>query len=261
MTTPPPVVDTSPVSALRQGTRSRLDVPTIAESSLLLDVTVLLVLVRTFLPIPGFQGLIRLACPMAFVLLAARRGTRAGLVATAAAFVLLSAFIGPLLATQVLVFGGIGTMFAWAARRRWHPAAVVVVGAFLYGVLYLVPPFIFGLLVLRVDLMRTLNDVKRQSAQFLDGLGHLQILGLHIGQGVLRSVSSVGPGRALLDGLHNLALLALQHPLATLVIFFAGYSLLNVWAYLIVSIEVFRRLPAEARRDAEGAMVDFFPVR
>jgi hypothetical protein len=228
---------------------------------LLLDVTVLLVLVRTFLPIPGFQGLIRLACPMAFVLLAARRGTRAGLVATAAAFVLLSAFIGPLLATQVLVFGGIGTLFAWAARRRWHPALVIVVGAFVYGVLYLVPPFLFGLLVLRIDLVRTLHDVQKQSAQFLDGLGHLQILGLHIGQGVLRVVGSVGPGRALLDGLHSLALLALQHPLATLIAFFTAYSLLNIWGYLIVSIEVFRRLPAEARRDAEGKLVDFFPVR
>ena len=34
---------------------------TIAEASLLLDVTVLLVLLRTFVPIPGFQGLVRLA--------------------------------------------------------------------------------------------------------------------------------------------------------------------------------------------------------
>jgi hypothetical protein len=255
------VVDTPPAPSFPRGIRSRLDVRTIAESSLLLDVTVLLVLVRTFIPIPGFQGLIRLACPMPFVLLAARRGPRAGLVATAAAFVLLSTFIGPLLATQVLVFGGLGTLFAWAARRRWHPALVIVAGAILYGLLYLVPPFIFGLLVLRVDLARTLRDVKRQSSQFLDGLGHFQVFGIHIGEGVLRSVSSFGPGRALLDGLHAIALQALQHPLATLIFVFACYSLVNVWAYLIVSIEVFRRLPAEARRDAEGNLIDFFPVR
>ena len=54
---------------------------------------VLLVLLRTFVPIPGFQGLVRLACPMPFVLLAVRRGPRAGLIATVAAYLLLSTFI------------------------------------------------------------------------------------------------------------------------------------------------------------------------
>ena len=49
---------------------------TIAEASLLMDVTVLLVLLRTFLPIPGLQGVVRLACPVPFVLLALRRGPR-----------------------------------------------------------------------------------------------------------------------------------------------------------------------------------------
>src|SRR5438105_13697637 len=88
--------------------RSRLDVRTIAEASLLLDVTVLLVLLRTFVPIPGFQGLVRLACPMPFVLLAVRCGPRAGLIATVAAYLLLSTFIGPVFATHVLVFGGLG---------------------------------------------------------------------------------------------------------------------------------------------------------
>src|SRR5438046_10741838 len=95
-----------PAPAVR---RSRLDVRTIAEASLLLDVTVLLVLLRTFVPIPGFQGLVRLACPMPFVLLAVRRCPRAGLIATAAASLLLSTFIGPVFAPPVPVFGGRGT--------------------------------------------------------------------------------------------------------------------------------------------------------
>lgn len=246
-----------PVPAPR---RTRLDVRTIAEASLLLDVTVLLVLIRTFIPIPGFQGLIRLACPMPFVLLALRRGPRAGLVATMASFVLLSTFVGPLLATQVLVFGGLGSLFAWASQRRTHMAPIIVVGAFLYGVLYLLPPFLFSLLVLRINLLKTLNDVHKGAGQFLDGLGHLQFMGIHISQPIVAALSSSGPGRGLLDFLHGIALTMLTHPLPTLAVISSLYCLVNVWAYLIVSVELFRRLPAEARRDPRGRRIDYFPI-
>ena len=73
-------------------------------------------------------------------------------------------------------------------------------------------------------------------------------------------LSSIGPGRVLLQVLYPIALAALTHPLVTLIVFFAGYSLINVWAYLIVGIELFRRLPDETRRDAQGQRVDFFPL-
>jgi len=241
---------------------SGLDVRTIAESALLMDITVLLSLLRVLVPIPGFQGLIRLACPIPFIVLVLRRGPRAGLIATVASCVLLSAFVGPLLAVQQLVvFGGLGTFFAWASRRRIGPAVVVVVGATIYGLLYLLPPFLFSLAVLHIDLGKTLHDVQRQAHSFLDGLSNLQVLGAPIGHGFVSTLSGFGPGRALLDGLHGIALTGLTHPLATLVLFFAGYSLLNVWAYLVVSIELYRRLPPEVRQDAQGERVDFFWVR
>lgn len=262
MALPPPLVEPAQQQAPPSGgRRSGLDVRTIAEAALLLDVTVLLVLVRTFLPIPGFQGLVRLACPIPFILLALRRGPRAGITATVAAFVLLSTFIGPLLATQVLVFGGLGTLFAWASQRRVHPALTVLVGAALYGVLYLTPPFLFSLVVLRIDLGRTLRDIHRQASQYLDGLGHVHVLGLKLGEAVVAALSSFGPGRALLDALHSAALTLLTHPLATLVVASALFCLVNVAAYLIVGIELYRRLPDEARRDARGGRIDFFPMR
>lgn len=241
--------------------RSNLDVRTIAEASLLMDVTVLLVLLRTFLPIPGLQGIVRLACPVPFVLLALRRGPRAGFIATMASYVLLSTFVGPLLATQVLVFGGLGSLFAWASQRRFPLAPTIVVGALLYGVLYLLPPFLFSLLVLRINLVKTLHDVQKNAGGFLKGLGHLQVLGLKISEPLVHGLSASAPGRALLDTLHGLALALLTHPLATLVGFFALYSLINVWAYLVVSVELFRRLPPEARRTAQGGRIDFFPIR
>ncbi len=65
----------------------------------------------------------------------------------------------------------------------------------------------------------------------------------------------------MLDGLHSIAITGLTHPLATLIIFFAGYSLINVWAYLVVSMELYRRLPPEVRQDAQGRPVDFFWLR
>ena len=51
------------------------------------------------------------------------------------------------------------------------------------------------------------------------------------------------------------------HPYWVLVIISSAYSLVNVWAYLVVSIELYRRLPVEARRDARGGGLDFFSVR
>ena len=234
--------------------RSRLDVRTIAEASLLLDVTVLLVLLRTFVPIPGFQGLVRLACPMPFVLLAVRRGPRAGLIATVAAYLLLSTFIGPVFATQVLVFGGLGTLFAWASKRRVHPGATVFLGALLYGLLYLLPPFLIGLLVLRINVVTTLHAAQSEARNVLTGLGHFAAP-------LVSALSGSGLGRAVLDGLHGVAFTLLLHPYWVLAIISSAYSLANVWAYLFVSIELYRRLPAEARRDARGGRLDFFSVR
>jgi Predicted membrane protein (DUF2232) len=247
-----------PVAAAR---RSRLDVRTIAEASLLLDVTVLLVLLRTFLPIPGFQGLVRLACPMPFVLLAVRRGPRAGLIATVSAYLLLSTFIGPVFATQVLVFGGLGTLFAWASKRRLHPGATVFMGALLYGLLYLLPPFLIGLLVLRINVVTTLQAVQHSARGFLEGLGHLHLLGVPVGPALVSFVSSFPAGQAVLNGLHGAVFTLLLHPYWVLVIISSAYSLVNVWAYLVVSIELYRRLPVEARRDARGKGLDFFSVR
>lgn len=238
-----------------------LDVRAIAESALLLDVMVLLVLLRVFLPIPGFQGLIRLACPAPFILLALRRGPRAGLVATVASYVLLSTFVGPVLSTQALVFGGLGTLFAWASQHRVRPSLAILSGAILYGVFYLLLPFLLGLLALRINLARTLHDVHKQAGSFLNGLGHFHLFSLSIGQPVVAALSASTAGRGLLDFLHGVALALLTHPLATFILFFAGYSLVNVWAYLIVSIELYRRLPLETRSNTRGQRIDFFPIR
>lgn len=48
----------------------------LVEAALLLDIVVVLCLVRTFIPIPLLQGIVRLFCPTPFVLLGLRRGSR-----------------------------------------------------------------------------------------------------------------------------------------------------------------------------------------
>jgi hypothetical protein len=137
----------------------------------------------------------------------------------------------------------------------------VVASATLYGLLYLFPPFLFGLLVLRINLLKTLHDIRNNAQHFVDGLGHLQILGIHIGEGVVSAISASGPGRWLLDGLHGLVMTILTHGLAALVVVSGAYCLLHVWAYLIASMELYRRLPVEVRRDPRGERLDFFSFR
>ena len=82
-----------------------------------------------------------------------------------------------------------------------------------------------------------------------------------VGPAVVSFLSSFSAGHAVLDGLHGIAFTLLMHPYWVLVITSSAYSLVNVWAYLVVSIELYRRLPVEARRDARGGGLDFFSVR
>ena len=133
----------------------------LVEAALLLDIVVLVVLVRTYLPIPGFQGILRLVCPPLCPIGDAAR-LRVCLIAAVAAYVLLSTLIGPVLAIQILVFGGLGALFGAFARRRRPPAAAVVLGVAGYGVFYLFLPFILGLWLLRISPKTVLDAVTTQ---------------------------------------------------------------------------------------------------
>jgi hypothetical protein len=217
----------------------------LVEAALLLDIVVLLVLVRTYLPIPGFQGVLRLVCPGPFVLLALRRGPRTCLVATMAAYVLLSTLIGPILAIQILVFGGLGAVFGYVSSRRGHPAVAIVVGAVLYAVFYLFLPFILGLWVLRISPKSAIDAVRTQVHSVVSF-----VLSLHFGTIALRDT----PVR----GITNLANWFVANWLVSIVVGIVLYSLVNIWAYLVVTRELFRVLPADVRTNAQGAPVDFY---
>ncbi|HWE61211.1 MAG TPA: hypothetical protein VHB98_05825, partial [Chloroflexota bacterium] len=70
----------SPTAARAQDQKD--SIVALVEAALLLDIVVVLCLIRTFVPIPGFQGVIRLICPAPFVLLGLRHGVRTTFVAT-----------------------------------------------------------------------------------------------------------------------------------------------------------------------------------
>jgi uncharacterized protein YybS (DUF2232 family) len=217
----------------------------LVEAALLLDIVVLLVLVRTYLPIPGFQGVLRLVCPAPFVLLALRRGTRTCLVATVAAYVLLSTLIGPILAIQILVFGALGAIFGYVSSRRGPAVLAIVIGAAVYGVLYLFVPFVLGLLVLRISPQGAIDAVRTQVHSIVNFILSLRFGGLSLRDTPVRGVT-------------NLAEWFVAHWLVAIVVGIVLYSLLNIWAYLIVTRELFRLLPADVRTDAQGATVDFY---
>lgn len=219
---------------------SRVNTAALVEAALLLDLVVLLILVRTYLPIPGFQGLIRLVCPAPFILLALRRDVRTCLLATVASYVLLSTLVGPVLAIQILVFGGIGAVFAAVARRGLHPSLAIVIGAALYGVFYLFLPFVLGLAILRVSVKDVVSAVKDE----VHTIEHL-LARLHLPTHTLTVTT---------DWL-------IAHWFWTVVIGIVVYSLANLWAYFVVSRELLRLLPAELRADAQGKPIVFFPLR
>lgn len=233
----PPAADLD--SSVTSGPRSRsahLRTVALVEAALLLDIVVLLVLVRTYLPIPGFQGALRLVCPAPFILLGLRRGVRACGLATVSAYVLLSTLIGPVLAIQILVFGSLGCIFAYVSRRRGPQALAIILGAAVYGVLYLLVPFVLGLWLLRISPQTVINAVTTQMRHLAGFLARLHLL----------------PLAHLADWLA-------VHWVAAYIVSNIIYSLVNIWAYLVVTRELFRLLPAEVRTDARGQSFDFYP--
>lgn len=228
-------LDSSANSGL-QSRSAHLRTVALVEAALLLDIVVLLVLVRTYLPIPGFQGALRLVCPAPFILLGLRRGVRTCGLATVSAYVLLSTLIGPVLAIQILVFGSLGCIFTYVSRRQGPQAIAVVLGAAVYGVLYLLVPFVLGLWLLRISPQTAIDAVTTQMHHVAGFFARLHLL----------------PLAHLADWLA-------VHWVAAYIVSNIIYSLVNIWAYLVVTRELFRLLPAEVRADAQGQSFDFYP--
>jgi hypothetical protein len=222
----------------------------LVEGALLLDIVVVLCLIRTFVPIPGFQGIIRLFCPAPFVLLGLRHGARAGFMATVGGFVVLSALVGPIFGTQILVYGLIGTVYAAAARSRLPYLAALLLGALIYGgyiaILTVGVPLALGVLNLHISAGQLINKIRDQLAAVGHGVGSLHFFGLSV--------------HALpLGGVRWLFHWTLNHWLAALFAIVAIYGLVNSWAFLFVTREIITRVDRDVRVDAQGRRIDFYP--
>ena len=220
----------------------------LVEAALLIDIVVVLCLIRTYIPIPGFQGVIRLFCPAPIVLLVMRRGFRAGGIATTGGYVVLSALVGPLFGTQILVYGLIGMAYGAAARYRLHYLLALLAGALIYGgyigFLTVGTPFLMAIFNLHVSPGALIDDVRKQ----MHSLGHA-LGSIHLGPVSLH----------LVPGLAATFHWSLNHWAAALALIIAFYGLINSWAFLFVSQEVIARIDREARVDARGERVDFYP--
>lgn len=220
----------------------------LVEGALLLDIVVVLCLIRTFIPIPGFQGIIRLVCPVPFVLLGLRHGARAGFIATVGSYVVLSALVGPVFGTQILVYGLIGTIYAAAARSNLPYIAALLLGALIYGgyiaILVVGVPLVVGMLNLHISAVALIGKIRDQLAS----VGHT-IGSLHLGSFYVHNLPMLG-------GLFHWTL---HHWLAALVAIVAIYGLFNSWAFLFVTREIIARVDRDVRVDAQGRRIDFYP--
>lgn len=220
------------------------------EGALLLDIVVVLCLIRTFIPIPGFQGLVRLVCPAPFVLLGLRQGTRAGFMATIGGFVVLSALVGPIFGTQILVYGLIGTMYAAAARSRLPYLVALLFGALIYGgyiaILTVGVPLVLGVLNLHISAGELIKKIRDQLAT----VGHA-VGSLHVG--------SLSVHALPLGGVRLLFHWTLNHWITALIAIVAIYGLVNSWAFLFVTREIIARVDRDVRVDAQGRRIDFYP--
>lgn len=228
----------------------RSSIVALVEAALLLDIVVVLCLIRTFVPIPGFQGLVRLVCPAPFVLLGLRRGVRTSLVATVGSYVVLSALVGPVFGTQILVYGLLGTAYAAAARFRLPYFVALSLGAIIYGgyiaVLTVGVPLVLGVLNLHISAGALIGKIRDQ----LKSIGHT-IGSLHLGPLSVHGLP-IGPVRSLFHW-------SLDHWLAALVLIVVVYGLINSWAFLFVTRELLARVDRDVRVDGQGQRVDFYP--
>jgi hypothetical protein len=248
------VVDEAPVSddqtmvAATSGGVKKASITALVEGALLLDIVVVLCLVRTFIPIPGFQGLIRLLCPAPYVLLGMRNGVRAAAMATVGGYIVLSALVGPVFGTQILVYGAIGTVYAAAARLRLPYLVALSFGALIYGG-YLAfvtvgVPLILGVINLHISATVLIGKIKDQLTSLAHAIG-----GFHLGSFSLHSVS----------WLRNFYHWTLDHWLAALIVLVVFYGVINSWAFLFVTREIMARVDRDIRMDARGRRIDFYP--
>ena len=220
----------------------------LVEAALLLDIVVVLCLIRTFVPIPLFQGVVRLFCPTPFVLLGLRQGFRTTVMASIGGYVVLSALVGPLFGIQILVYGLLGAAYAGAARARLHVTVAILFGSLIYG-LYIGfvtvgLPLILGVVNLRVSPAKLVNDIKDGLTSVGHGAGSLQIGSLSLHRWT---------------GLRLLYHWMLQHWIAGLLFIVLFNGLLNGWLFLYVTREILARIDRGMRIDRWGKHVDFYP--
>ncbi len=247
------MVDQTPVPQAQTGSTTRdglaeRSIVALVEGALLLDIVVVLCLVRTFIPIPGFQGLIRLLCPAPFVLLGLRNGVRTATMASIGGYIVLSALVGPVFGTQILVYGLIGTVYAAAARWRLHYLLALTFGALIYGG-YLAfvtvgVPLILGVINLHVSANVLIGKIKDQLISLAHTVG-----GFSLGPLSLHSVI----------WLRQFFHWTLDNWIVALVVLVVVYGFINSWAFLFVTREIMARVDREVRMDARGRRIDFYP--
>jgi hypothetical protein len=241
----------SPQAAADEGAGSEnqsASIVALVEAALLIDIVVVLCLIRTFVPIPLFQGIVRLFCPTPFVLLGLRQGFRTTVIAAVGSYVVLSALVGPLFGVQILIYGLLGAAYAGAARARLHYSVAVLFGSLIYGVyvgfLTVGLPLLLGIVNLHVSPGKLIDDIKQGLVSIGHGVGSFQLgpLSLHHWA-----------------GLRHLYGWMLQHWIAGLLFVILFNGIVNGWLFLYLTREILARIDRGIRYDRWGKRIDFYP--
>jgi hypothetical protein len=220
----------------------------LVEAALLLDIVVVLCLIRTFVPIPLFQGVVRLFCPTPFVLLGLRQGVRTTTIAAVGSYVVLSALVGPLFGVQILIYGLLGAAYAGAARARLHYSIAILFGSLIYGIyiafLTVGVPLVLGIVNLHVSAAKLIDDVRQGLASVGHGIGAFQLGPFSLHHWV---------------GLRNLYHWMLQHWIAGLLFIVIFNGIINGWLFLYITRAILARIDRGIRVDAWGKRIDFYP--
>ncbi|MGH2441971.1 MAG: hypothetical protein ACRDFX_02260 [Chloroflexota bacterium] len=130
------------------------------EGALLGDIAIVFLLMRAFIPLPGVRQLLRAVATVPFVMLTQRRGIKLTILASLAAYILLSALIGPLLALAALDVAVAGILAGAGRKFGLGIATNTLVTGPLYAFFDLFLPTIASIYIFRYPIKKIVEAAK-----------------------------------------------------------------------------------------------------
>ena len=170
----------------------------LTEGAIMVAITVLLCMANVYLPLLGSIGI--LFCPIPMIILVMRHSMRTGILATIAAGLILTIFIGPLSALYAAtIFGGFGLVFGYCFRKGYRVGKTLLFG-FLIGMLAALANVVLTMVISGLRLADLMHVMEEYVDYTLDTMrSNPALLGaLPDREEVLQSILRIIPGTMML---------------------------------------------------------------